>query len=153
MHVHRPPLTVANDHLGDSVVIQIGYFNRAYILWRANRPAWELPGNIVGVNKLPRLRYDKLLVVLTWERGELQVSSKAAGVRPLNGMRGRIDHLAVSRGDFDCRIVVHLTCDDVRAASACHLPQQLTRAVEDKKIIRGCHDQFSKAIAVQIGQA
>src|SRR6266487_4685905 len=151
MHVHRPPLTVANDHLGDSVVIQIGYFNRAYILWRANRPARELSANIVGVNKLPRLRYDELLVVLAWERCELQVPSKAAGVRPLNSMRGGVDHLAVGSSDFDCRIVVHLPRDDVIAASACHLPKQLTRAVEDKKIILRRHDHFGQAVTVEVG--
>ena len=102
VHVHSAPLTVANDHFWDAVIVHIGYRNGADVLRCADRPARKLPANIVGVNKLPILGNNELLVILTWERRQLQVDPKAAATRPLNSVRARINHLAVGRCDFDC---------------------------------------------------
>ena len=104
-----------------------------------------------SLEQLPILGNNELLVILTWERRQLQVDPKAAATRPLNSVRARINHLAVGRCDFDCRVVVHLPCHNIVAARAGYLPQQLTAAIVNKEIIRRSHNQFGKTITVKIG--
>ena len=67
------PLAIADDHLRNAVVIHIGDFNGADVLRRLNGPAWELPANVVRIDKLPIGRRDKLLVLFARKRREFQV--------------------------------------------------------------------------------
>ena len=71
VHVDCPPLAVADDHLRRAVIVHIGNFNRTDVLRRVDRPAWQLRGHIVGVNILPRLGYNQLLVTGARQRRQL----------------------------------------------------------------------------------
>src|SRR6266850_8592982 len=117
------PLTIANNNLWNAVIIHIGDVNGADILGGGNRPAWKLAANVVRIDKLPTRSRNKLLIIFSRKRRELQVCSKPAAIRPLNSVRARINHHTVSRRDFYRWIVVHLPGNHIVATSACDLPE------------------------------
>ena len=58
MNVDCTPLLVADDHIRYAIGVRVRNLDRGNILRRVNRPALHLGSNVVGVNRVPRLRCD-----------------------------------------------------------------------------------------------
>ena len=123
MYVYRAPLAVADDHFRNTVVVDIGDLDGTYVLRRGDRPARKFVRDIIGINVLPRLGGNQLLVSLSRYWCQSQMRSKPVIVGPLNRVGGRIHYLSIGRGDFDRRIQIHLSCDQVVTTNTRNLPE------------------------------